>query len=163
MLLDGFDEWTVDKGRTYHARGAVRELVAGKHVLTALVKGTRPHPYMVTIPLDSGTGMPEPLEGNCTCPVGTSCKHMVAALLAFAGDRRKAPGPLPVGPPRAPPSPGGAAARAQTTRESVLAELGRLLDRSREPRATTVPAARIRRASLLRVGVGVPAAAPRRP
>ena len=144
-LLEEFDDWTVEKGRGYFVRGAVRELVASEGALVALVKGTRPHPYCVTMPLDRASGLPDPLEGDCTCPVGSLCKHMAAALMAYARQReRPAALPQPVTPrvlPFVPRETAPAGKDEGTEPGGALTELARLLDRTGGSREALVPLA----------------------
>jgi len=83
-LLEPFDNGAVAKGRAYFARGAVRELIVNDEVITALVKGSRPDPYVVTVPMDPESGLPEALDGDCTCPMGSLCKHTAATLISYA-------------------------------------------------------------------------------
>lgn len=89
MMSDSFErmqvtEWlgahTVSKALSYVS--AVRDLewIDGEF-LTALVQGSRAHPYRVRIELLAGR-KGSWVEGSCTCPVGYNCKHVAAVLMA---------------------------------------------------------------------------------
>ena len=99
-----FDPRSVQRGRALHRSGAVLQVVhdPDEETLHALVQGTRMHPYEVEVYLDDA-GAPE--ESGCSCPVGSDCKHAVAAWLAWREEqerpavRRPQPGGTPVPPP----------------------------------------------------------------
>ncbi|WP_428484123.1 SNF2-related protein [Rhodopila sp.] len=70
-------------GRTYEQRGRVQELhIAEKGAtITATTHGSAPYPYQQRISLSrSAAGLR--IMGVCSCPVGRSCKHLAAVLLA---------------------------------------------------------------------------------
>ena len=68
------------RGEDYFRRGAVMSLVRQGNSLLAEVVGSQSSPYRVTV-----TFLPTSVEATCTCPVGLGswCKHIVAALLAY--------------------------------------------------------------------------------
>lgn len=84
-----FDAATWQRGEAYQRRGLVHDLErdeAGRPV-AARVEGTRPQPYSVFIEwLDEHHAV-----GDCDCPMGVQCKHVVATLLAGAATT-EAPG-----------------------------------------------------------------------
>ena len=136
-LLGGFNQRIVANGRTWFARGAVCELLVNDDTLSALVVGMRPDPYCVTMPVDGASGLPDPLDGDCTCPRGGLCKHMAAVLVAYARGGPSARAPKRPGRERAIPFASGAAPDFE--RKSALSELSRVLDRSRGARETLLP------------------------
>lgn len=82
---------SADRGFAVAASGAVGRLRydAATGRLSASVQGTAPSPYRVQVQLqeayddaaEAGAGaLMEPVGGRCTCPVGTDCKHVAAAL-----------------------------------------------------------------------------------
>ncbi len=69
------------------------DLVIGHGAATAVVQGSRPDPYVVTLLTRAGWSVPARREVTvrCTCPdddaVGSdACKHAVAALFALADE-----------------------------------------------------------------------------
>jgi uncharacterized Zn finger protein len=86
------DQGRLARGKRYWADDAVVDLVVGHGVVTAVIQGSRPEPYVVTIEAASGTGVPGKREVwiSCTCPDdGTAteaCKHAVAALFALSDE-----------------------------------------------------------------------------
>ncbi|WP_262391121.1 SWIM zinc finger family protein [Micrococcus luteus] len=82
---------SADRGFAVAASGAVGRLRydAATGRLSASVQGTAPSPYRVQVQLqeayddaaeDGAGALMEPVGGRCTCPVGTDCKHVAAAL-----------------------------------------------------------------------------------
>jgi hypothetical protein len=93
------------RGKTYVGEGAVTRLLVEPGLLTASVTGSRRQPYqvLINVPLvprianDAPEALrtqltrltPEPhdLLASCTCPdMDDPCKHVVAAVLAFANE-----------------------------------------------------------------------------
>jgi hypothetical protein len=72
------------RGQEYERRGAVSAMVRRGDVLQAEVEGSEPVPYGVRVTFDAG----DVAAAVCTCPYdrGGWCKHIVAALLTYAGD-----------------------------------------------------------------------------
>ena len=74
-----------------YARTAIRRLEWRTGTLEATVAGTDPVPYECWVTLVPGAGSAyRPTASSCTCPVGTRCKHIAAALLA-CGERHRMP------------------------------------------------------------------------
>jgi hypothetical protein len=71
------------RGRAYHRFRFVKQVQINKEGdrLKGLVEGSRSNVYHVHVNL-TGLGTRALLGGNCTCPVGINCKHVVALLLA---------------------------------------------------------------------------------
>lgn len=84
-----FDDQTIARARDYVSDGRVERIrieLEGARIV-ASVRGGRPRAYDVTA-LVTRRRDRVALAGSCSCPVGTDCKHVAAALLAaLAGDR----------------------------------------------------------------------------
>ena len=133
------DPGRLSRGKRAWADDSVIDLVVGHGVLTAEVLGSRPDPYVVTAEADPGRGVPRRREVrvHCTCPDDegygiTACKHVVAALFAFADEVTVEPAVL--------------------DRWRRTAELGD--DAPATPRIDTVPPADARRPPALRDVLG---------
>ena len=84
LAWDDLKSWagerTLARGRSY--RSAVEELsVADDGRLLAGVRGTRR--YATVVGVAQGRGGKLALDSRCTCPVGISCKHAVAVVVAY--------------------------------------------------------------------------------
>jgi uncharacterized Zn finger protein len=86
------DQGRLSRGKRYWAEDAVVDLVVGHGAVTAVIQGSRPDPYVVTVEATQGRGVPSKREVwiTCTCPddgVETeACKHAVAALFALSDE-----------------------------------------------------------------------------
>jgi len=86
------DQGRLSRGKRYWAEDAVVDLVVGHGAVTAVIQGSRPDPYVVTIEATQGTGVPSKREVwiTCTCPDDgmetEACKHAVAALFALSDE-----------------------------------------------------------------------------
>ncbi|MCU1425428.1 MAG: hypothetical protein JWM51_1719 [Microbacteriaceae bacterium] len=72
------------RAQVYTRGGAVTELEWDPEsgLLSSTVLGTQPEPYRCHIELaPARAGFERPVSGNCSCPVGLSCKHVAATLL----------------------------------------------------------------------------------
>ena len=81
------------RGKRLRADDAVVDLVIGHGAATAVVQGSRPEPYVVTLLARPGRSVPSRREVTvrCTCPDddgagGDACKHGVAAMFALADE-----------------------------------------------------------------------------
>ncbi|WP_376965132.1 DEAD/DEAH box helicase [Azospirillum sp. A26] len=89
------DPGTFERGRAYWQEGRVQK-VEGQHghrdswTVNASVRGSGRATYRPDISIDLVKGVPRKLDGMCDCPVGYNCKHVVAAMLAWA-ERSAAP------------------------------------------------------------------------
>ena len=91
------DQGRLSRGKRYWAEDAVVDLVVGHGAVTAVIQGSRPDPYVVTIEATQGTGVPSKREVwiTCTCPddgMELACKHAVAALFALSDEVAIEPG-----------------------------------------------------------------------
>ncbi len=71
------------RGRDYQARGQVLGLTVDPNdgLIKARIRGSGKQPYRASIAIHSARAGRARIEGDCTCPVGFNCKHVVAALL----------------------------------------------------------------------------------
>ena len=81
------------RGKRLRADDAVVDLVIGHGAATAVVQGSRPEPYVVTLLTRPGRAVPSrrDVTVRCTCPDddgagGDACKHGVAAMFALADE-----------------------------------------------------------------------------
>lgn len=87
------------RGKQYAKDGSVVDIVIEQGVVTCEVLGSRSTPYIASIEVTPGDGMPlrRDVNGNCTCPDaedvwGTAaggtdvCKHVVAAMFTFSDE-----------------------------------------------------------------------------
>lgn len=117
----------VTRGAAYARAGAVTKLGVSSDgsVLFAAVQGTRPEPYQVIV-----RARPDgQWSGDCSCPMGGDCKHVVAKLFTVRdGEPRVRPGPpdrdpAPAADPAADPMGDPAAARQLPAWERHLTDL----------------------------------------
>jgi hypothetical protein len=87
------DQGRLSRGRRYHQDDAITDIVIGHGSVTAEVQGSRREPYIVTIEVDAGSGIPRRSEiwATCTCPddSGTGadlCKHAVAVMFTLSDE-----------------------------------------------------------------------------
>ncbi|MCL2306293.1 MAG: hypothetical protein FWC43_13190, partial [Planctomycetaceae bacterium] len=82
-IAEVFGDRTTERGRRYGEGGNVRSLWAttdGK-MLLAIVSGE--HDYKTLVTLEDGRKKKFVIFSDCSCPVGTSCKHGVATMTRF--------------------------------------------------------------------------------
>lgn len=84
--LANFSSYT--RGKEYFEDGCVEKIWKQGQDYKAVVKGT--HPYQVSLKFEG-----EDLTYGCSCPfeLGGACKHVVAAIFAFAADKKFADPP----------------------------------------------------------------------
>ncbi len=104
-----FSRPAVEKGHRYQAQGRVSALEVSEDLahIRAKVRGTGSSDYRVDIGFDFSRDRLAGLEGECSCPMGFNCKHVVATLFeALSGKQpssdasiareRTAPAPQPL-------------------------------------------------------------------
>jgi superfamily II DNA or RNA helicase len=134
----------IEKGRSYHLRGAVRQLRAANDgaQLVAEVQGTARSPYHVEVEIAGSRRVR--LLGHCSCPVGWNCKHVAAVLLQAIEQPPAGFGARPVDPLAGPVGAWLAQLpRAGADVPAVPETLFYRLDRPRNPAATFTLEARI--------------------
>ncbi len=77
-LSQEFDPRSLSRGFRYFKEGHVLFTEQVEDELHAVVRGTRPSPYSLRIPVYHGNADLE--HAYCDCPVGYRCKHMAAVL-----------------------------------------------------------------------------------
>ncbi|MBI5788867.1 MAG: DEAD/DEAH box helicase [Candidatus Schekmanbacteria bacterium] len=72
------------RGRSYFQEGRVRELKFSEdgRLLKGKVEGNLPNPYRVKVEINKEGAKYVEFFGECSCPIGYNCKHVVALLLA---------------------------------------------------------------------------------
>ncbi|WP_423064306.1 SNF2-related protein [Candidiatus Paracoxiella cheracis] len=85
-----FSQSEISRGSTYAKTGRVTKMLvaidghSANLVIHAKVQGRKRKPYNVSIHFEDN----EP-EGDCSCPVGCNCKHVVAALVVLQGRQQE--------------------------------------------------------------------------
>lgn len=87
LTWDDLSDWTdsrsLERGRSYQRRGAVRNLnLLPNGGLVADVSGTHRYATRVSV-AGRSRDLSKRLEATCSCPVGHRCKHGVAVILEF--------------------------------------------------------------------------------
>lgn len=96
------DPQRLRRGKQYAASGAVVDIVVEPGQVTCEVLGSRSTPYIATLGVKAGDGMPlrRHLRTACTCPDledpwtqgdSEACKHVVAAMFAFSDELLQEP------------------------------------------------------------------------
>lgn len=85
------DPQRLRRGKQYAHDGAVLDILVDEGVVTCEVQGSRPTPYVVSLEVTRGDGMPlrRDVQVSCTCPDDDNwndlaCKHAIAAMFTFA-------------------------------------------------------------------------------
>lgn len=81
------------RGKQYAKDGSVLDIIVEPGVVTCEVQGSRSMPYIASIAVTSGDGMPlrRDITPTCTCPDddnwdGYACKHVVAAMFTLSDE-----------------------------------------------------------------------------
>jgi superfamily II DNA or RNA helicase len=82
-LGEHFDHSTLTKAMGLKPQQAVLALQVDGSRLVSRVQGTGPSAYQQSIEWVVDRRLGPRLEGRCSCPVGSNCKHVAAALMAF--------------------------------------------------------------------------------
>lgn len=82
LVLECFDAWTYTKGEGYFRAHAVVSWEAKKGEIQGKVEGSWSPYYKVELRFEN-----DRLIGNCSCPVGSDCKHCVALALQWLDDK----------------------------------------------------------------------------
>lgn len=92
LKRDDIRFWTdpnsYNRGRLYFQQGRVNGLYAEEIgddvvILHATVQGRNSAPYELEVYIDWQDGSVLEISGQCSCPVGFNCKHVVAACLEY--------------------------------------------------------------------------------
>jgi hypothetical protein len=91
------------RGKQYANDGSVLDIVVEPGVVTCEIQGSRSTPYIASVEVTAGDGMPlrRDISTHCTCPDddnwdGYACKHVVAAMFVLSDEFLLEPGLLDV-------------------------------------------------------------------
>jgi hypothetical protein len=113
------------RGKQYAKDGSVLDIIIEPGVVTCEIQGSRSTPYIASVEVRAGDGMPlrRDITTSCTCPDddnwdGYACKHVVAAMFTLSDElllepelldlwrnRTTAAGPAPQEPASGGPTP----------------------------------------------------------
>ena len=81
------------RGKQYAKDGSILDIIIEPGVVTCEVQGSRSDPYIASVSVTSGDGMPmrRDITTTCTCPDddnwdGYACKHVVATMFALGDE-----------------------------------------------------------------------------
>jgi hypothetical protein len=81
------------KGKQYATDGSILDIIIEPGIVTCEIQGSRSMPYVASIEVLPGSGMPlrRDLTCSCSCPDddnwgGHACKHVVAALYTLSNE-----------------------------------------------------------------------------
>lgn len=87
------DPQRLSRGKKYAKDGSVLDIIIEPGVVTCEVQGTRSTPYIATIEVTQGSGMPlrRDVTKRCTCPDDDNwdnyaCKHVVATMFTLSNE-----------------------------------------------------------------------------
>ena len=87
------DPTRLRRGKQYAKDGSVLDIVVEPGVVTCEIQGSRSTPYIASVEVTAGDGMPlrRDITTNCTCPDddnwdGYACKHVVAAMFVLSDE-----------------------------------------------------------------------------
>jgi len=87
------DPTRLRRGKQYAKDGSVLDIVVEPGVVTCEIQGSRSTPYIASVEVTAGDGMPlrRDIATNCTCPDddnwdGYACKHVVAAMFVLSDE-----------------------------------------------------------------------------
>lgn len=87
------DPQRLRRGKQYAKDGSVLDIVIEPGVVTCEVQGSRSTPYIASLKVSMGDGMPlrRDVHAVCTCPDDDNwddhaCKHVLAAMFSFADE-----------------------------------------------------------------------------
>lgn len=78
--LNSFDATTIERGKRYAQQGRVSLAGLGEDTLLTLCQGSNARPYSQHLGWDADGR----LHATCSCPVGSRCKHCLAALWSLS-------------------------------------------------------------------------------
>lgn len=81
------------RGKQYAKDGSVLDIIIEPGVVTCEIQGSRSTPYVASVEVTAGDGMPlrRDITTTCTCPDddnwdGYACKHVVAAMFVMSDE-----------------------------------------------------------------------------
>src|SRR5882724_10208380 len=89
-IIQNTSQTAASDGKHYWYQGRVFNVIVGpdgKRV-TAQVRGSRSKPYAVSIVFEELDDQSAFIEGECTCSIGSDCKHVAATLFDLMGQKK---------------------------------------------------------------------------
>jgi uncharacterized Zn finger protein len=93
LAAESSDPQRLRRAKQYAADGSVLDIAVLPGVVSVEVQGSRSTPYLASIEVRPGNGMPlrRDLSFSCTCPDhdnfdGFACKHVLAGMLVFSDE-----------------------------------------------------------------------------
>lgn len=87
------DPQRLSRGKKYANNGSVLDIIIEPGIVTCEVQGTRSAPYITTIEVTQGSGMPlrRDITKSCNCPDDDNwdnyaCKHVVATMFTLSNE-----------------------------------------------------------------------------
>jgi hypothetical protein len=87
------DPQRLRKGKQYAKDGSVLDIIIEPNVVTCEVQGSRSTPYIASLEVTAGNGMPlrRDVRSVCSCPDDDNwnnhaCKHVIATMFVFADE-----------------------------------------------------------------------------
>jgi hypothetical protein len=87
------DPHRLRRGKQYARDGSVLDIEVGPGMVVCEVQGSRSSPYIASLEVRPGDGMPlrRDVTAHCTCPddenfEGHACKHVVATMFVFSDE-----------------------------------------------------------------------------
>jgi hypothetical protein len=87
------DPQRLRRGKQYAHDGSVTDIIIEPGVVTCEIQGSRSTPYIASVEVTPGDGMPvrRDITAHCSCPDDDNwddraCKHVVAAMFAFSDE-----------------------------------------------------------------------------
>jgi len=81
------------RGKQYASDGSVLDIIIERGLVTCEIQGSRATPYVATVEVTNGSGMPLRRDITCTCSCpdddnwdGHACKHVVATLHTLSNE-----------------------------------------------------------------------------
>ncbi|WP_211443556.1 DEAD/DEAH box helicase [Collimonas humicola] len=129
-VRDLFRQVTYDHGQEYVRQRRVLALEQDGDVLNATVQGSGSNVYQQEITLSMFRDAPD-IDSVCSCPVGSNCKHVAAALIEYLqrpSADQLALAPVPPVPPVPPAMPAVAAPKPAVAKASPPPALARTME-----------------------------------
>ena len=87
------DPQRLRRGKQYAKNGSVLDIIVESGVVTCEVQGSRAMPYIASLEVTTGDGMPlrRDVQAMCNCPDDDNwndhaCKHVIATMFVFADE-----------------------------------------------------------------------------
>lgn len=87
------DPQRLKRGKQYARDGSVSDIIVEAGVVTCEIQGSRSTPYIASLEVTGGNGMPlrRDVAASCSCPDdanydGHACKHVIATMFVFSDE-----------------------------------------------------------------------------